>query len=230
MSDKCQKQTWDFLSLEVCSVLRISHEKMSPDCYDDPTSSSSMILCGASPDLGGLQEASQRPSAYWVAIPGQVPRKAARRSHQRRTGYLPFWRRLSPMHMAWHAKAGLSKERDEAVLALLGRHHIDTSRHSRHVLAATSRALRFCFLMLGDGLGTLERPFALCASILIGWHGSGPSLSGHLRQSLTPSCRGSSSFRRMKRRAGSLIVRCRASRRSTKAQSRPHHPAPRKSQ
>ena len=50
MSAKCQKQTWDFLSLEVCSVLRISHEKMSPDCYDDPTSSSSMILCGASPE------------------------------------------------------------------------------------------------------------------------------------------------------------------------------------
>src|SRR5262245_47705012 len=58
-------------------------------------------------------------------------------------------------------------------LALLGCHHVDTTRHNRDLLAPTFRALRLRHLMLGDGLGALERLTAFLATILVGWHNSG---------------------------------------------------------
>lgn len=69
-----------------------------------------------------------------------------------------------------HAQRGL-----EHFLALLGCHHVDTTWHSGHLLAPTFRALRLCCLMLGDGLGTLERLPAFPATIIVGWHGPTPA-------------------------------------------------------
>ena len=52
----------------------------------------------------------------------------------------------------------------------------------------------------------LERLPAFLAAVLVGSHDSRASLSGHLRRGLRPSYLGSSSYRRMRRRAGSGSV------------------------
>ena len=65
--------------------------------------------------------------------------------------------------------------RPEAVLALLGRDHVDTTRYHGYAFAPTFRALRLCSFMLGDGLGTLERRPAFFATIIVGWHSPTPA-------------------------------------------------------
>jgi hypothetical protein len=62
-----------------------------------------------------------------------------------------------------------------SILALLRCHHVDTTRHTGHLLAPTIRAFWLRYLVLGDSLGTLERLTAFLATVLIGWHGAPPS-------------------------------------------------------
>jgi hypothetical protein len=104
-------------------------------------------------------------------------------------------RREQPRHCS-HAQRGL-----EHFLALLGCHHVDTTRYSGHLLAPTILAVRLRCLMFGHGLGALERLPAFPATVLVCWHDSGASFSVHCQQSLRPSCRGSTSFRQTRRRA-----------------------------
>jgi hypothetical protein len=128
--------------------------------------------------------------------------------------------RASPVHV----------RRLEHFLALLGCHHVDTTRYSGHLLAPTIGAPRLRCLMLGHCLSALERLPAFFATVWVCWHDLGTSISGHCQQCLTPSCRGSSSFRRTRRRAAFGSGHYRARRDSKKARSRPRRPAPRTQQ
>lgn len=70
----------------------------------------------------------------------------------------------------------------ESMLALLGRHHIDTTWDSGHLLTPTFRALRLCYFMLRDGLGTLEYRPAFLATVIVSGHGLTPTNRGRAQR------------------------------------------------
>jgi len=59
-------------------------------------------------------------------------------------------------------------------LALLGRHHVDTTRNTGHLFTSTFWALRCRCIMLGNCLGSFKPLPAFFATVLISRHGAPP--------------------------------------------------------